>query len=384
MANTRAGHYEKQPGGYRAFIPETLPPADLNIDDKLQALLSKADLAVGRLDGAVDFVPDPDRFVLMYVRREAVLSSQIEGTHASLIDVLKHEAQLEKAETGVDVQEIINYIEAMNHGLSRLPDLPLGRRLLSEVHEVLMTNVRGGEPHKTPGQFRRSQNWLGGSSPSTALFVPPPENYVGDAFKNLEDFLHGGSPMPPLLKAGLAHAQFETIHPFLDGNGRTGRLLITFWLVEQRVLKKPLLYTSLFLKEHRDEYVRRLQAIRDEGAWEEWIAFFLDGIASVADEATRTASRILQLRERDRALINEALGRRAHNAHRLHDALFRLPMITAKLVEVRLGVSQPTASALVRDLSKIGILDELTGRQRDRVFGYMRYVTLFPGSESRG
>lgn len=382
MPSTRAGHYERQPEGYRAFIPAAYPPQDLDIGTDLQALLSNADLALGRLDGAVGVVPDPDLFVLQYVRREAVLSSQIEGTHASLMDVLEYEAELEKAEARVDVAEIINYIKAMNHGLERLPDLPLSRRLLCEVHRILMQKVRGGEPHKTPGQFRKSQNWIGGGSPATARFVPPPPHVVGEAFANLETFLHDRGPMPALIKAGIAHAQFETIHPFLDGNGRIGRLLITFWLVEQGILRKPLLYTSLYFKEHRQEYADRLQAIRDEGEWEEWLAFFLEGVAHVATEATETATKILDLRDHDRARIG-ALGRRAANALQLLDELFKRPVISAKVVEPLLRVSQPTASALVRDLEKTGILRELTGKKRNRIFAYRDYLDLFPGAASR-
>jgi Fic family protein len=383
-AKLRPGHYERQPGGYRAFIPDPLPPADLDIDAELQALLSEADMALGRLDGVVDVVPDPDRFVFMYVRREAVLSSQIEGTHASLMDVLEHEAEIERAEARMDVREIVNHVRAMEHGIERLGSLPLGRRLMCEVHGVLMEDVRGGEPHKTPGEFRRSQNWIGGGSPATARFVPPPPDVVPEAFGDLEKFLQDTSPMPPLIKVGLAHAQFETIHPFLDGNGRTGRLLITFWLVERGILKKPLLYPSLYFKEHRDDYVDRLQAIRDEGEWEEWIGFFLDGIAQTANGAVDTALRIVDLRDRDRERIATGLGRRAWNAHRLLDELFRQPVVTARTVEEMLGVSQPTASGLVRDLAELGILREVTGRQRYRIFAYPEYLGLFPGAEDRG
>jgi Fic family protein len=354
------------------------------MDSELQALASRADVAIGRLDGAIRIIPDPDLFVLQYVRREAVLSSQIEGTHASLMDVLEYEAQVERAETRVDVAEIINYIAAMNRGLSLLPTLPLSRRLLCEVHAVLMKCVRGGEPHKTPGEVRRSQNWIGGGSPATARFVPPPPDLVDEAFANLENFLHDPQPMPPLIKAGIAHAQFETIHPFLDGNGRIGRLLITFWLVEQGILQRPLLYTSLYFKEHRDEYADRLQAIRDEGAWEEWLGFFLDGVAQVATEATDIVTRILELREHDRARIGSGLGRRSGNALALLDELFKRPVVTAKAVEHTLGVSQPTASALVHQLEDIGILGETTGRQRNRVFAYRDYLALFPGAGSRG
>lgn len=383
MTSTRSGHYERQPGGYRAFVPAGLPPSGLRLTDELQTLLSRADLALGRLDGAVSVVPDPDLFVFQYVRREAVLSSQIEGTNASLVDVLEFEAQMEKAERRVDVDEILNYIEAMNYGLGRLASLPLSRRLLCEVHERLMKDVRGGEPQKTPGEVRRSQNWIGGSSPATARFVPPPAHMVGELFADLERYLHDPDPVPPLVKAAIAHAQFETIHPFLDGNGRTGRLLITFWLVDQGVLRKPLLYVSLFFKEHRDEYVSRLQAIRDEGEWEAWIAFFLDGVAQVAAEATTTAMGILQLRERDRARIGETFGRRAHQAMALLDEMFKRPIINAKAVQTMLGISQPTASGLVRDLESLDILTEVTGRQRFRVFAYREYLALFPEARSR-
>lgn len=381
-ASTRAGHYERQPEGYRAFIPAPLPPTQIDVDTELQALLSNADLALGRLDGAVKVVPDPDLFVLQYVRREAVLSSQIEGTHASLMDVLEYEAELERGEPTVDVAEIINYIEAMNYGLKRLDTLPLSRRLLSEVHEILMKDVRGGEPQKTPGEFRRSQNWIGGGSPATARFVPPPPHIVGESFANLEAFLHDRAPMPSLIKAGLAHAQFETIHPFLDGNGRTGRLLITFWLVEQGIIEKPILYTSLYFKEHREEYIDRLQAIRDQGAWERWLAFFLEGVAHVATEAALIANRILALHTRDRARVS-TLGRRAVNALPLLDELFKRPVISARAVENLLGVSQPTASGLVNELASLGILEEITGKRRNRRFAYKEYLDLFPGASNR-
>lgn len=383
MASSRAGNYVRQPGGYRAFVPAPFPPADLRLDLELQALLSEADLALGRLDGAVNVVPDPDFFVLMYVRREAVLSSQIEGTQASLMDVLEFEAELERAEQRLDIEEIINHVAAMNHGLERLSQIPLARRLICEVHAVLMRDVRGGEPHKTPGEFRRSQNWIGGGSPATARFVPPPPELVDDTFAELERFLHDPEPMPPIVKAALAHAHFETIHPFLDGNGRMGRLLITFWLVNRGVLRKPLLYPSLYFKEHRDEYVARLQAIRDDGAWEQWVAFFVDGIAQAAREATERAIEILALRERDRDRISVALGGRTSNGLALLNQLFSQPVVSAKLVELRLGVSQPTASGLVNDITRIGILHELTGKKRNRLFAYREYLNLFPGAGLR-
>lgn len=385
MASNRAGRFERQqPADYLAFLPAPLPPPDLTIGAELQALVSKSDIALGRLDGAIRLVPDPDIFVFMYVRREAVLSSQIEGTQASLMDILEYEAELEGAEPRVDVREISNYIAAMNHGLARLADLPLSRRLLSEVHAVLMRDVRGGEPHKTPGEFRRSQNWIGGASPATARFVPPPWEAAAEAFADLETFLHDAKPMPALIKAGLAHAQFETIHPFLDGNGRIGRLLITFWLVEQGILSRPLLYPSVFLKENRTEYIDRLQAIRDDGAWEDWLAFFVDGVGQVATEATDVAFEIVRLRDQDRELIASRLGKRAPNGLALLDHLFRQPVVSAKTVERLIDVSQPTASAIVKDLEELEILQELTGKQRYRLFAYNRYLQLFPGAADRG
>jgi len=383
MPSTRAGRFMSQSGGYRAFIPRPLPPPDLTLDPKIQALLSKADLALGRLDGATELLPDPDFFVLMYVRREAVVSSQIEGTHASLMDVLEFEAEMDQAERRVDVVEIANYVMAMNHGLSRLADIPISRRLLCEVHAVLMEDVRGGEPQKAPGEFRKSQNWIGGASPASARFVPPPWEEVGPSFANLERFLHDDEPLPALIKAGIAHAQFETIHPFLDGNGRVGRLLISFWLVAQKVIQRPILYPSLFFKEHRDEYVDRLQAIREDGAWEDWLAFFIDGIGQVAEEATGRALEIVQLRDDHQRVIAEKLGKRAPNALVLLSNLFQHPVVSAKSAESMVGVSQPTASALVRDLEEIGLLREFTGKQRNRLFAYQAYLDLFPGATSR-
>ena len=383
MPSTRAGRLIRQAGGYRAFVPAPLPPPDLTIDARLQALLSTADLALGRLDGATKLLPDPDFFVLMYVRREAVVSSQIEGTEASLMDVLEYEAEMDQAERRVDVVEIANYVTAMNHGLARLATLPISRRLLCEVHAVLMKDVRGGEPQKTPGEFRRSQNWIGGASPTTARFVPPPWEEVGPVFADLERFLHDDEPMPALIKAGIAHAQFETIHPFLDGNGRVGRLLISFWLVAQQVIQRPILYPSLFFKENRDDYLERLQSIRDDGAWEDWLAFFVDGIGQVAEEAARRAFEIVQLRDDHQRLVAERLGKRAPNALALLEDLFRQPVVSAKLVESMVDVSQPTASALVRDLEEIGILRERTGKRRNRLFAYQPYLDLFPGATSR-
>ncbi len=289
----RAGRYIQQATGYKAFIPAPLPPEpDIEFDGELRTLLSQADRDIARLDAIAALLPNPDLFVAMYVRHEAVLSSQIEGTQSTLEDVLAFEAQAAaQHDSPKDVEEVVNYVRAMNHGLKRLAELPLSLRLLREIHGELMRNVRGGE--KSPGEFRTSQNWIGpsGSTLPTASFVPPPPHELMNALGALENFLHEGKTTVPLLvRCGLAHAQFETIHPFLDGNGRVGRLLITLMLCEEGALSRPLLYLSVFLKAHRAEYYDRLTAIRQNGHWEPWLKFFLRGISQTARAATRTAS----------------------------------------------------------------------------------------------
>jgi Fic family protein len=376
QTSTRAGQYLTQPGGYEAFIPVPLPPADLRLDPSFLFRLSRADRALARLDGSVMILPNPDLFIFMYLRREALLSSQIEGTQASLMDVLEVEAEMRRGERVVPAHEVINYIDALNHGLERLEALPVSLRLIRELHERLMAGVRGGEPQKTPGEFRRSQNWIGGRSPETARFVPPPVPEMETALGDLEKYLHEEGSLPDLVQIGLIHAQFETVHPFLDGNGRIGRLLISLLLAQRGILPKPLLYLSIFFKDHRDEYYSRLQAVRDQGEWEEWLQFFLDGVAEVATQATETARQILLLREKDRVRI-ATLGRRSGNGHRLLDLLFQQPYVSAKLVERQLGMTQPTANALVAAVEKLGVLRETTGRKRDRRFLYAEYMDLF-------
>ncbi len=277
------------PDGYSAFMPAPLPPQPpLRISETTQTLLDEANQALGRLDGVTLLLPDPGQFLYSYVRKEAVLSSQIEGTQSSLSDLLLFENEAVPGVPLDDVEETANYITAMNHGLRRIEsgELPLSNRLLREVHELLMSGARGGD--KAPGEFRRTQNWLGGTRPGNARFVPPPAHEVPDAMSDLEKFLHG--PTPILLKAALAHVQFETIHPFLDGNGRVGRLLITLLLCAEKVLQQPLLYLSLFFKQHRDAYYDHLQRVRTEGAWEEWLDFFLEGVVTVAGSATTDSS----------------------------------------------------------------------------------------------
>lgn len=377
---TRAGRFQRQQGGYRAFMPKALPPADIRLDDSLLMLLSQADRALGRLDAIAELLPGPDLFVAMHVKEEAVLSNQIEGTQASLMDVLEFEAGIvsDNLEQLADVVDVVNYVAAMKAGLDRLATLPLSRRLLCEVHTILMQGTRGGEPGKTPGRFRATQNWIGGASPASASFVPPPPDALADALADFERFLHDPAPMPPLLKMALAHAQFETIHPFLDGNGRIGRLLITFMLADHRILRRPVLYPSLFFQRHKAAYINRLQATRVDGDWEGWLAFFLDGLAQSAVEAADRARGIVALRERDRMLLEMSLGRRTPNALAFHAFLFGQPLVTTPLVEREIGVSQPTAAALVRDLERLGLLKEITGKKRNRIFVYQEYLEKFP------
>jgi Fic family protein len=376
--STRSGQYVSQPGGYRAFIPAPLPPSPPpDLRGELANLLSQADRALGRLDGSVLTLPNPDLFVLMYVRKEAVLSSQIEGTQSSLQDLLAAEAQVFEEVLPRDVDEVINYVRAMKHGLQRLPELPVSVRLIREIHAELMRGVRGGKLQ--PGELRRSQNWIGpaGCTLVTATFVPPPHHVVPDALGQLETFLHTSDDLPPLIKIALAHVQFETIHPFLDGNGRVGRLLITFLLTERGVLHKPVLYLSHYFKQHRQAYYEHLQAVRTRGAWEEWLQFFLHGVIQVAGEAADTARRIQMLREKHRSAITEKLGRAAGNGHRVLESLFDRPIVTVNNVREMTGTTYAAANSLVSRLVEIGVLAEGTGFARNRRFRYQPYIALF-------
>jgi Fic family protein len=374
----RAGRYVRQPAGYRAFVPEALPPVPpVRMTSSLQAHLSQADRALGRLDGSIQTLPNPDLFVFMYVRKEAVLSSQIEGTQSSLQDVLAAEAQILSPDRPQDVTEVVNYVRAMNHGLDRLATLPVSVRLIREIHGRLLEGVRGA--HLTPGEIRTSQNWIGpaGCTLSEATFVPPPPHEVARLLSDLERFLHAESDLPLLVKIGLAHAQFETIHPFLDGNGRVGRLLITFLLCEQKVLLKPVLYLSHYFKRHRQHYYDRLQAIRDAGDWEGWLAFFLTGVGEVSAQATDTARRILALREEHRRAIADQLGRAAGNGHRVLEYLYEHPIVSVADVQGLIGTTYTAANELVARLTTAGILQEITGYVRNRRFRYEAYVRLF-------
>lgn len=376
--SARAGRYIRQPTGYRAFTPAPLPPEPpLALGGELAALLSTADRALGRLDGSVLTLPNPDLFVFMYVRKEAVLSSQIEGTQSSLQDLLSAEAQLFDLGLPGDVDEVLNYVRAMNHGLARLKELPVSVRLIREIHAELMRGVRGGRLQ--PGELRTSQNWIGpgGSTLATASFVPPPPHEVPQALGDLERFLHAENGMPPLVKIALAHVQFETIHPFLEGNGRVGRLLITFLLTEGGVLHKPVLYLSHWFRRHRAAYYEHLQAVRDHGAWVAWLAFFLRGVIEVAGKAAQTARNILQLREQHRTAITDHLGRTAGNGHKVLETLFDRPIVSVGDVQKLTGTTFAAANTLVSRLVQQGILQEITGYARNRRFRYAPYIALF-------
>ena len=317
----------------------------------------------------------------MYVRKEAVLSSQIEGTQSSLQDVLAAEARILAPNRPGDVKEVVNYVRAMNHGLKRLAELPVSVRLIREIHAELLKGVRGS--HLTPGELRTSQNWIGpgGCTLNEATFIPPPPHELPQQLSELERFLHSDTRLPLLIEIGLAHAQFETIHPFLDGNGRIGRLLITFLLCERRALLKPVLYLSYFFKRHRQEYYDELQSVRDAGTWERWLIFFLRGVVEVSNQATDTARRILDLREAHRRSITDSLGRAAGNGHRVLEHLYQHPIVSVNEIQRLIGTTYPAANDLVSRMVDIGILREFTGQARNRKFNYQSYIELFHDPE---
>ena len=372
----RAGHYVLQPTGYKAFIPAPLPPRpEIKIDMEMLTLLSKADRALARLDMAGEIVPNPELFVKMYIRKEAILSSQIEGTQSSLEDVIKYESGLKTHSNPEDLEENINYIEAMNHGLERLKTLPVSLRLIREIHEILMQGVRGQE--KTPGEFRRSQNWIGprGCTLQEAAFVPPPVYEMNQALDNLEKFIHYPGQYPPLIHCAMVHAQFETIHPFLDGNGRVGRLLITFMLCRQGILQRPLLYLSHYFKQYKPEYYGSLMDIRDQGNWEGWIRFFLAGVARVSEEAAQKARNIAEMIKNHKELIGRTFGN-SSLGERLMEKLLLSPFVTSNHIQRDLNCSAATANKVIRKFTDADLLKQITPGKKNRVFVYAPYWEL--------
>ena len=380
MRRGTTGRYQTTTvGGERinAFVPAPLPPVPSLDLGTLQVDLEAALVALGRLDGLSAFLPDPRFFIYGYVRKEAVLSSQIEGTQSSLSDLLRFESSQTPGVLNADVVDVANYVSAMEHGLARLAEgLPLCNRLLLEIHTRLLSSGRGSG--KMPGEFRRSQNWIGGTRLGNAHFVPPPARSVLDCMGALEAFLNADSTLsalPVLVRAGLAHAQFETIHPFLDGNGRVGRLLITLHLCAEKLLADPLLYLSLYFKEHRSDYYALLDDVRREGDWEAWIAFFLEGVRYTAAGAERTARRQLTLFETDQSEIRQQ-GRAAGSALRVHDVLRQRPVASLSQVAAESGLSYTAAAAGMGVLVALGVAEELTKRKRGRMFGYRQYIAM--------
>jgi len=377
MQKNRAGRYVMQSAGYRAYIPKSLPPMPpIKYNGELRNLLSEADRALAKLDGIATVLPNTELFIAMYVKKEALLSSQIEGTQASLEGVLRFEANLEPSEDINEIKEVVNYIKAMNYGISRLQDLPMSNRLIKEIHEILIKGTRG--THKTPGEFRKTQNWLGapGANLLEATFIPPPPDALMDLLFNLEKFIHQKDEIPPLIKISLIHAQFETIHPFLDGNGRVGRLLITFYLYWEKILSRPLLYLSFYLKKNRIEYYDSLMKIRLDGNWEGWIKFFLKGIKEVSEEAANSAKEIIILKD---TLLKTLFDHKISSIYAVGflNLLFIKPIITSdeKLIK-ELKVSKETANQLIKKFEKLKILREISGKKRYKKYIFSEYINI--------
>ena len=382
MPKRITGRYERTSVGgeqVAAFVPFMLPPAapPVEIDAGPAARLRAAEQSLVRLELVGEMVPSLDWFIYAFVRKEAVLSSQIEGTQATLDDLLNFESQegtASPAAPSADVEEVCNYLDALAYARAQLAaphGLPLSMRLLSGTHERLMRGIRGAD--KLPGEVRRSQNWIGGSRPGNATFVPPPPHLLGDVLTDFERYLHDDEALPPLVRAGLLHVQFETIHPYLDGNGRIGRLLVTLLLEHWQLLTKPLLYLSLFFKRHREEYYRRLNAVRVEGDWEGWLDFFLDGVATIADEAVASARELFALVAADRARLLSQESTSVAGL-RLFELLPRHPVVTVATVMRLVGTTRPTAGRAIESLAEAGILVETTGKRRDRSFVYRDYL----------
>lgn len=377
MKRTASGHFETTlfaEEAVRAFVPAPMPPRPPIDFSGLHRPLEQATIALGSLDAVTRHLPDPDLFIYSYVRREAQLSSEIEGTQSSLSDLLAFELGNRPGALVDDVTEVSNYVAALNHGLRRMrnDDFPLSNRLLRELHRLLLQSGRGSE--KLPGEFRRSQNWIGGRRPGVALYVPPPHDQVEPCMGDLERFIHATDDgLPSLIRAGLAHAQFESIHPFLDGNGRVGRMLIAFILVQSGALSEPILYLSLYLKQFRSTYYDLLNQLRDDGDWEAWLQFFLEGVRLTAQHGVQTAQRLTRLFETDRQRIAVS-GRRANSAIRAHHEFMQRPLLTISAVRDGTRLSFSAADAAVQHLERLGIVEEITGRRRDRRYIYADYL----------
>lgn len=376
MIKNRAGRYVTQLNGYKAFIPNPLPPEPpIQLDEELHFLLSQADRALAKLDGVSFVLPNLNLFVAMYIKKEALLSSQIEGTQASLEGVLEFEADLTPRDDLKEVLEVINYIKAMNYGIERLKDFPMSSRLIREIHAELLEGVRGAT--KKPGEFRISQNWIGpaGASLHEAIFVPPPHDMVDRLIANIEHVMHSDDIMPPLIKIATIHAQFETIHPFLDGNGRIGRLLITLFLYWKKILDEPLLYLSVYLKKNKDEYYQRLMDVRFEGDWENWLKFFLKGVIEVSEEAVFTVKEIILLKEKLIGTLFENSPGGAKGV-KLLELLFEKPVLSVSDVSTHLEISRQSATQLVKKFGQVEILKEVTGKQRYRKFIFSKFIAI--------
>lgn len=380
MKRTNTGEYFviSRAGGEicRAFVPHPLPPQPpLELTGELREKMDGALISLGRLDGISTLLPDPSLFLYMYVRKEAVLSSQIEGTQSSLSDLLLYESDAAPGLPLEDVGEVSNYVAALNYGLKRVAEgFPLSNRLFREIHRILLRRGRGSGQER--GEFRRSQNWIGGSRPGNALYLPPPADRVPDCMSRLERFLHDRpSRTPILVKAGLAHGQFESIHPFLDGNGRVGRLLVTLILCSEGVLRQPLLYLSLYFKRHRAAYYNLLQGLRTQGEWERWLNFFMEGLTETAESAVATARKLEAILERDRRVIQGA-GKAAGSALRVHRVLEKSPILSIGVASRKSKISVPTATSALKLLEKLKIVKEITGKRRGRLYAYTRYISL--------
>jgi Fic family protein len=386
MERGLTGHYVPLPsaGGEkaRAFVPAPLPPVPpLALEPETQELISQAMLAIGRLDGLAAMLPEPGLFIYSYVRKEALLSSQIEGTQSSLDDLLRFENDVAPGVPLDDVQEVSNYVAAMNYGLGRLKELPLSLRLIKEIHAVLLAKGRGSK--KEPGEFRRSQNWVGGSRPGNAVFVPPPPDQLIECLGAWEKFLHNDPVKTPLLiKTALMHVQFETIHPFLDGNGRLGRLLITFLLCAEGALRQPLLYLSLYFKQNRQQYYELLQKVRLTGEWEAWLSFFLTGVAETAAQAAEAGRTLMAVAVEDEKRI-QTIGRAAGSALRVHRMLQARPLISIVSASKLLQLTIPTVTASLKRLEKLGIVRETTGGKYGRLYAYSQYLDILSAGTER-